>query len=61
MIEKIVIINSNIIEGIKAVYFIFYKKTSHAQKAQNTKHKTQINNFHSDVFYTHKKHKKHKT
>ena len=40
---------SNINEGIKAVLF-FYEK-----------HKTQISDFHSDIFYAHIEHKKHKT
>ena len=47
--------SSNIIEGIKAVLFFFMKRFHTYKKYK--KHKTQINNFHSDVFYRHKKHK----
>ena len=47
MRPNIGIVSSNINEGIKAVLF-FYEKISHAQK--HKMHKTQINNFHSEVF-----------
>ena len=48
--------SSNIIEGIKAVFFM---KRFHLHKKYK-KHKRQINKFHSDVLYTHKKHQKYK-
>ena len=47
--------SSNIIEGIKVV-LLFFTKRFHTHK-KHKKYKTQINNFHSDVFYTYKKHK----
>ena len=40
-------------------FIFFHEKISHTKKHE--KHKTQISNFHSDVFYTHKKPKKYKT
>ena len=41
-------------------FFVFSRNDfTHTQKAQKAqKHKTQISNFHSDVFYMHKKLKK---
>ena len=50
--------SSNINEGIKGVlFFIFFTKRFHTHKKykKHEKHKTQINNFHSNVFYSHKK------
>ena len=54
------------IEGINAVFVVFFTKRFHTHKKhkkpkKHKKYKAQINNFQSDVFYTHKKHKKHKT
>ena len=54
--------SSNVNEGIRAVLF-FYKKISHAQKAQKVQTSTkckQATFLRLDVFYAHKKHKKHK-
>ena len=39
--------------------FIFFTRKFYSHKKYK-KHKTQISNFHSDVFYAHKKHKKYK-
>ena len=41
-------------------FFFFHEKISHAQKAQKAQRR-KTSDFHSDVFYTHKKHKKYKT
>ena len=61
--------SSNINEVIRVISCFFSEKSLHAQKSikkpkkhkKHKKHKKQTNDFHSDVFYTHKKHIKHKS
>ena len=46
---------------LRQFYFFSRKDFTHTKSTKSIKStKTQINDFHSDVFYTHIKHKKHK-
>ena len=59
-------VSSNINEVIRVISCFFHENILHTQKStkkpkkfkKHKKHKKQTSDFHSDVFYTHKKHKK---
>ena len=58
--------SSNINEVIRVISCFFSEKSLHVQKSikkpkKHKKHQKQTSDFHSDVFYTHKKHIKHKS
>ena len=57
-------VSSIVIKGIRALlnrFIFFYKKISHAQKAQKAQNVKQATFLLLDVFYAPKKHKKYKT